>query len=468
MGRKKPVCLDREREFRIEELFFSTTDPRGVIQSGNDVFVRVSGYEEAELLGMPHSKIRHPDMPASVFRVFWDMLQSDKSIAAYVKNRAKDGEYYWVMAVATPVQGGYLSVRLKPSSPQLATVSEMYARVLADEEAAAEEGLSKEGIVEVGLASLTKEIESLGFSDYVAFMQHSLAAESVSRQQQLPDSVPDRNASMPHANEQVEARRILSDIEFNNAKCDECLVEMLGAISSLEHSNKNFLDACESMSEQSDMISVVALNSNVSATTRTLEAISGELAAAEKDNRELLTRMVVSVDQVSQSLSGLSFNISVAALQSEIGSHFLQEIQASDATPAVDNLITLLAETDARLQTLFEQLTHAGDWFRDLASLTDNLHRNAKTLRFIRMAGVTEATQLPPGHAFAGLFDEVNANIMATTEICTTLRDEIQDSQSVIRSLAATKSKLNDRLDQIRSQVPKLKDSVESSSSANS
>ena len=90
MRRKKPNCVDRPRSFHIEELFFSTTDSQGVIQSGNDVFTRVSGYDESELIGKPHSKIRHPDMPACVFRIFWNRLIAGQSIAAYVKNRAKE------------------------------------------------------------------------------------------------------------------------------------------------------------------------------------------------------------------------------------------------------------------------------------------------------------------------------------------------------------------------------------------
>ena len=75
---------EREREFGIEELFFSTTDPKGIIRSGNRVFARVAAYEEGEMLGRPHSLIRHPDVPRCVFKLLWDTLEDGRAIAAYV------------------------------------------------------------------------------------------------------------------------------------------------------------------------------------------------------------------------------------------------------------------------------------------------------------------------------------------------------------------------------------------------
>jgi PAS domain S-box-containing protein len=99
----------REREFGIEELFFSTTDVKGHISAGNEVFTRISGYTEDELLGRAHNVIRHPDMPRGVFQLLWDTIQAGRPIAAYVKNRAKDGELYFAdyetfMCAALPAE----------------------------------------------------------------------------------------------------------------------------------------------------------------------------------------------------------------------------------------------------------------------------------------------------------------------------------------------------------------------------
>ncbi|MBB96760.1 MAG: hypothetical protein CML68_19450 [Rhodobacteraceae bacterium] len=139
--------MDQEvPDFRIDDLFMSRTDERGVILSGNQTFQRLSGYDWDELLGAPHKTIRHPDMPKCVFRVFWDMLQSGKPVGAYVKNRAKDGRYYWVFAIALPVEGGFVSVRLKPSSEIFERVKAVYAALLDMER----KGMSiEDGVVKI-------------------------------------------------------------------------------------------------------------------------------------------------------------------------------------------------------------------------------------------------------------------------------------------------------------------------------
>ena len=112
-----PAPTDQISPFAIDELFFSRTDQKGIIRSGNDVFVRVSRWDEADLVGAPHNVIRHPDMPRAVFRLLWDTLGAGQPIAAYVKNMARDGAYYWVMAAVVPWGDGYLSVRMKPTGP---------------------------------------------------------------------------------------------------------------------------------------------------------------------------------------------------------------------------------------------------------------------------------------------------------------------------------------------------------------
>ena len=83
-----------EASFAFEELFYSRTDPRGVIRSGNDVFQRISGFEWPELIGAPHRIVRHPDTPRAVFRILWDAIQKGNPMGAYVKNRTKSGEFY--------------------------------------------------------------------------------------------------------------------------------------------------------------------------------------------------------------------------------------------------------------------------------------------------------------------------------------------------------------------------------------
>lgn len=173
-----------EAPFALNEVFFSRTDSRGVIVTGNYVFRRVAHYEWDELLGAPHKIIRHQDMPKGVFQVFWDTIKSGKTIGAYVKNKSKDGLYYWVYAVVVPCGDGYLSARIKPTSTVFDTVRKVYADLLSAEQ---NEDLSPEESAE----RLTQMIQDLGFDDYTQFSTHALSEELLSRDIGLKNE-PDR------------------------------------------------------------------------------------------------------------------------------------------------------------------------------------------------------------------------------------------------------------------------------------
>lgn len=131
--------LSRETAFGRDEIIVSKTDLKGRLAYVNRVFVRVSGYDREELLGKPHSVIRHPDMPGGVFKLLWDTIQGGQEIFAYVKNSTKDGGFYWVLAHVTPsfdAEGrivGYHSNRRYPDREAVARVERIY-RALRDVE----------------------------------------------------------------------------------------------------------------------------------------------------------------------------------------------------------------------------------------------------------------------------------------------------------------------------------------------
>ena len=135
----KIVPSGREVHFGDEEIIVSKTDLKGRITYANDVFAKVSGYSEAELLGKPHNLIRHPDMPACVFQLLWDTIEQRQEIFAYVINMAKDGGHYWVFAHVTPSFDqaghhiGYHSNRRVPYLDALPAVKGLYAALCAEE-----------------------------------------------------------------------------------------------------------------------------------------------------------------------------------------------------------------------------------------------------------------------------------------------------------------------------------------------
>ena len=119
-------------------LIVSKTDLKGRITYINRDFLEISGFTEAELIGEPHNLVRHPDMPVEAFKDLWDTLKAGRPWIGMVKNRCKNGDYYWVEAHAAPIYEsgqvvGYMSVRRKPKPEQVRGADEIYAKFRAGE-----------------------------------------------------------------------------------------------------------------------------------------------------------------------------------------------------------------------------------------------------------------------------------------------------------------------------------------------
>lgn len=126
---------DIEQNYPEDVRLISTTNLDGVITYANPEFCEVAGYSIEELVGMNHSIVRHPDMPAAAFGDLWDHARNDQPWMGLVKNRCKNGDYYWVQAYVTPLfdenkrKVGYQSVRTKPTRKQVDRAEKVYKRL---------------------------------------------------------------------------------------------------------------------------------------------------------------------------------------------------------------------------------------------------------------------------------------------------------------------------------------------------
>lgn len=121
VGPRKIFYTRIETPFPEGKLIVSTTDTNGNITHVNHAFIEMSGYTQEELIGAPHSILRHPDMPPAAFKDLWGTVKKGEKWQGIVKNLRKDGGYYWVKATVIPnirngAVVGYTSVRRKPSS----------------------------------------------------------------------------------------------------------------------------------------------------------------------------------------------------------------------------------------------------------------------------------------------------------------------------------------------------------------
>ncbi|RVU37386.1 PAS domain S-box protein [Rheinheimera riviphila] len=134
MNRHNQAIVNAEVTFPADAELISTTDTRGVITYANAAFCQVSGYSSDELVGKNHNLVRHPDMPKAAFADLWQNLQQKKSWRGMVKNRCKDGRYYWVDAFVTPIYQkhqlvGFQSVRRSPERNLINRAEHCYQQI---------------------------------------------------------------------------------------------------------------------------------------------------------------------------------------------------------------------------------------------------------------------------------------------------------------------------------------------------
>ena len=125
--------MANEKETVLDDYAFlvSETDAKGNILFANNDFCKIAEYEIDELIGKPHSMVRHKDMPKKAFKSLWETVKSGNIWTGYVKNATKNGGYYWLFATVYPFEScdgsnGYISCRRKASTKEIADAVELY------------------------------------------------------------------------------------------------------------------------------------------------------------------------------------------------------------------------------------------------------------------------------------------------------------------------------------------------------
>lgn len=195
MTRVRPTGA--HHEVGINDMFFSTTDERGVIQESNNVFIRLSRYSRDQLAGAPHNIIRHPCMPGGAFYAMWNTLHAGKPFVAYVHNLAKDGSQYDVLATVTPLKaGGYLSVRMRACCTDIFNAaSSIYEQVRELEDGYISQGCNRREAAEKGAGNIIEKLNGAGFPSYDEFQWTVLPAEVMRREAQVDGKPPRRDTA---------------------------------------------------------------------------------------------------------------------------------------------------------------------------------------------------------------------------------------------------------------------------------
>ncbi|QFY62731.1 PAS domain-containing protein (plasmid) [Rhizobium grahamii] len=348
---------EAEAPFEFDELFFSRTDKRGKICSGNSVFRRISRFDWDELLGKPHNVIRHPDMPRGVFWLMWDRIRRGLPTGAYIKNRAKDGDHYWVYAIVTSIEDGYLSVRLKPSGPLFEVVKSAYERLLSIEE--------RERVSPQQSASLLMQhLQEHDFEDYDAFMASSLLAELAARDDKIGRS---RNGLV----------ELLADLCGTSRRLYGIAREIMGA-----YANHRFVP-----------LNLIVHSGRLGSSGAAIGKISQNYGTLATEIEAALETFSVSARKVTEAIQHGAFLIGTARLQDEMSAAFLEEV-LDDRIDRIEETTCLDSQTSSFWTRSFEGLAKIQGETSDFIRAAGDMKRLSTGLAAIRVMGKVEAGRL--------------------------------------------------------------------------
>ncbi|UXR65564.1 PAS domain-containing protein [Bdellovibrio bacteriovorus] len=317
-----------EADFALHELFFSKTDFKGLIQTGNKVFLRVSEYHEDEILRRPHNIIRHPDMPRCVFKLFWSFLKSNRPICAYVKNQSKSGRFYWVFAMAFPMGDGYLSIRLKPSTALMCEIQTVYADILKKEH----EGASMDDAT----AELLKVLQEKGFSSYEDFMNEALLAEMKSRDGLL--TLTQENL-LPTS---TSASGLLEGLLMASRACTETARNAFRVADQLSERTHTLKAKSQAIDEICREVQMVTTNLTISAAKlgevgKPLGVVSNNLEKLAQDILSNSLEFEKTFTSFHQATAGMYLAIGISRFQIEMMNHLIEEtLHRENANSTID------------------------------------------------------------------------------------------------------------------------------------
>jgi PAS domain S-box-containing protein len=411
----------KAQTFDVTETFFSTTDERGVITAGNGVFSRTSGYALAELVGQPHNLIRHPDMPRLVFRQLWTTIRDGKSFMGYVKNQARNGDHYWVFAIVVPIPTGFLSVRIKPTSPLLGTVEAIYRRLAAHETAATNGGATASQAADVARDLLASELKTLGFATYDEFSHHALNTEIKSRDAEIsrqslrlfPAAIAERKGN---------------DIQHLLGILYTQTLAVYADINALFASLDGFIAACRGIQARKDSVQGIAedfrlnaLNAQIAAqplgsdgvTLGTVAQILNRHGVSLSTN---VSRLAEGILHTTTAVADVASNLSAARIQVEMLLTYVAEIAESRHNRAeVHQLRSITEDLGSGFVSTIERAFRAVETLQrrlpEVLAAKELLRKDIVFLHVAQISGLTEVSRLRDAQGLHTTFTGLRAQI---------------------------------------------------------
>ncbi|MBO3178170.1 PAS domain-containing protein [Dermatophilus congolensis] len=338
------------------DYFFSTTDRKGIIELANAVFVRLSQYEHDQLQGSPHNIVRHPDMPAGVFKSIWGQLKAGRPACAYMKNMAADGSTYWLISTLIPVGETFLSVRMGTLVHESKKAAEkLYADIRAAEREARENGASADEAATMGLELMTAELSKTGIRSPEDLAYRILPAEVAAHEQ--VGRIPQRPEATGYAAEML---HLMHEIDDMTAGSVAQLDEYASLISVLEASAADAGPA----SDRLTIIADAAQNgANIEDVPEMIATFTTRLTEKVESAIDKLAGLDEALTALATDVARLRFRIALLRLHNRMIGSFCVEVidsqESFDALPSLRILTQALGEEADELAAAITQVRGA-------------------------------------------------------------------------------------------------------------
>lgn len=453
MDHPNHTAINKEAKFEVNELFFSITDQESTILSGNEVFVRISGYTKEELIGSFHNIIRHPDMPKIIFKTFWDYLKADKPIVAYVKNQTKEGNYYWVLAAVFPLKDRLISIRIKPTTKLFAAAKELYFKLLMAE---------SRGEMEESGKILPELLHALGYEDYDRFMNDALLHELKERKNLVTKAV--MNEEYHELSPSLQKLKIVHG--YSSTLMDQYdvwfeKIDMFTAVKSM------FEEKGHKLRELARDVVFLSLNASVSSYKvenggETFGVLARDIRFNAKENDALIADIDTVVQQFSDALNAIIFSVSAMRLQIEMVTYFIQEVVCQNS----DNQIAELIENICTLMALVFEYSEKSKYvqleldrhIQGALKYLDQLEQQMMYLGYIQIYGIIEAAgSHDESVRFGVIFSQLKTLVQATSQEIEIMEKMGQNFSSENRFLIKKSEGIDILLNRLREEMLLIK-----------
>lgn len=427
--------MSQRRRFSSSQKLISTTDLKSYVTYANKEFIDISGFTEHELIGSPHNLVRHSEMPKDAFKSLWSTVQSGSAWMGMVKNRCKNGDYYWVDAYVTPVQEhgqviGYQSVRASPEETHVDNAIALYGKMVSGERVKLDSMLGWRqkqhvaqlltGLLAIVVMSLPVESIILKILVAVGILAVGLGVNLVLSSQL--NSVLDKCQAVtsdPHARAVYTGRTdelgwIELALKFNKSKIDTILTRV---------------------DESSNRLAEIA--------SRSAEAISSTDTALQRQQSELasvssaVTEMSSAISEVSSNTTNTSSAAEEAELNVNQGHTSIQQSQSAT---------TLLAKNIDEITHLVQEL---GQDSTAIGSVVEVINSIAEQTNLLALNAAIEAARAgEQGRGFAVVADEVRTLASRTQKSTVEIKALINKVQSSTRTCITSIAEAQDKAQQ--------------------